>query len=71
MLNTKKIINFSMPKRKPKKQNPPPESAKEEEKNQGPNLHAEIKNDFSNDNHKENLNQEEEDFWVDCKKYNF
>ena len=61
MINFKKIVNFSMPKRKPKKQIPV--QAQENHQNQNEIIQQD---NTQNENQIKNPNKEEEDFWVDC-----
>jgi hypothetical protein len=63
MINFKKIVNFSMPKRKVKKLIPEQEKINENEGNQNPN---QLNKDQDYENQKENIIGEE-DFWIDCK----
>jgi hypothetical protein len=63
MINLKKIVKFSMPKRLPKKQKSDTPQVKDDEENQTP-----IKQQEQNDIQKVISNQGDEDFWVDCNK---
>lgn len=69
MINSKKIVNFSMPKRKPKKKNNQPINDNLNNKNSIEQSTTKRNNYYDcNPAQSPNFNQEEADFWVDCKK---